>query len=117
MIERNPGLTQTQVAEALGIKRTNFVGMLTSGEARPRGAAAGARQALLRALPRRRRRRADGKLKPVIKAHESRMIARVGEEGRDRLVALLQEIVDGARARKLKGGKASRAPRLGSAET
>jgi len=28
IIERNPGLTQTRVAEALGIKRTNFVGML-----------------------------------------------------------------------------------------
>src|SRR5437588_12343659 len=28
VIERNPGLTQSQVAEALGIKRTNFVGML-----------------------------------------------------------------------------------------
>ena len=34
IIERNPGLTQTQVAEALGIKRTNFVGMLDELEKR-----------------------------------------------------------------------------------
>ena len=34
VIERNPGLTQSQVADALGIKRTNFVGMLDALEAR-----------------------------------------------------------------------------------
>src|SRR5215218_2413684 len=34
VIERNPGLTQSQVAEALGIKRTNFVGMLDELERR-----------------------------------------------------------------------------------
>ena len=34
VIERNPGLTQSQVAEALGIKRTNFVGMLDELEKR-----------------------------------------------------------------------------------
>src|SRR6266850_8219754 len=34
VIERNPGLTQSQVAEALGIKRTNFVGMLDTLETR-----------------------------------------------------------------------------------
>src|SRR5215212_4699723 len=34
VIERNPGLTQTQVAAALGIKRTNFVGLLNELEKR-----------------------------------------------------------------------------------
>ena len=61
------------------------------------------------------------KLKPVLKAHESRMVARVGEEGRDRLIALLQEIADGQRdarnGTELKGAKASRSLRPGSAET
>ena len=61
------------------------------------------------------------KLKPVLKAHESRMVALVGEEGRDRLIALLHEIADGqGDARNgtgLKEAKASRSPRLGSAET
>src|SRR4030095_1088059 len=34
VIERNPGLTQSQVAAALGIKRTNFVGLLHALETR-----------------------------------------------------------------------------------
>ena len=61
------------------------------------------------------------KLKPVLKAHESRMVALVGEEGRDRLIALLHEIADGQGGRRngaeLKGAKVSRSPRLGSVET
>jgi DNA-binding MarR family transcriptional regulator len=96
IIERNPGLTQSQVAEALGIKRTNFVGMLDALEAR----------GLTERRPGARDKRsyalyltADGqalmrKLKPVLKAHESRMIAKIGENGRDQLVALLHDIVD-----------------------
>jgi DNA-binding MarR family transcriptional regulator len=96
IIERNPGLTQSQVAEALGIKRTNFVGMLDALEAR----------GLTERRPGARDKRsyalyltADGqalmrKLKPVLKAHESRMIAKIGESGRDQLVALLHDIVD-----------------------
>ena len=124
VIERNPGLTQTQVAAALGIKRTNFVGMLDSLEKRE--------------LAERRRTRdkrsyalyltAEGtalmrRLKPVLKAHESRMVALVGEEGRDRLIALLHEIAAGPAPHgarngvRLKGAKAFRPPRLGSAET
>jgi len=116
VIERNPGLTQSQVAEALGIKRTNFVGLLDALEARGlierRQAARDKRSYALyltvegAALMR--------KLRPVLKAHESRMIARIGEEGRDRLVALLHEIADG---RSIKSSRASRAPRAESAET
>jgi DNA-binding MarR family transcriptional regulator len=34
IIERNPGLKQTQVCDALGIKRTNFVAMIDELEAR-----------------------------------------------------------------------------------
>src|SRR5438874_3734960 len=84
VIERNPGLTQSQVAETLGIKRTNFVGMLDELERR---ALAERRQ-----IARDKRSyalylTADGaalmrKLKPVIKAHESRMVGKVGEDGR-----------------------------------
>jgi DNA-binding MarR family transcriptional regulator len=96
-IERNPGLTQSQVAEALGIKRTNFVGMLDALEARGlterRPAARDKRSYALyltaegAALMRR--------LKPVLKAHETRMIAKVGEDRRAALIALLQEIAEG----------------------
>jgi DNA-binding MarR family transcriptional regulator len=122
VIERNPGLTQSQVAEALGIKRTNFVGMLDALEARGlterRPAARDKRSYALyltaegAALMRR--------LKPVLKAHETRMIAKVGEDGRATLIALLGEIAEGREPRngaRLKGVKASRAPRPGSAAT
>src|SRR5436853_41040 len=97
VIERNPGLTQSQVAEALGIKRTNFVGMLDElekrGLAERRQTARDKRSYALYLT-------AEGtalmrKLKPVIRAHESRMIDKVGEDGRASLIALLQEIADG----------------------
>ena len=119
VIERNPGLTQSQVAAALGIKRTNFVGMLDELERR---VLAERRQTARDKRSHALYLTAEGanlmrKLKPVLKAHESRMIARVGEDGRDRLVALLQEIVDRKPSRApLKNGKASRALRSGSAE-
>ena len=98
IIERDPGLTQTQVAEALGIKRTNFVGMLDELDKRgTRRAAAGARQAVVCAVSHHRRRRADAQVQARDQDAESHMIARVGEDGRDSLVALLQEIAEGAR--------------------
>jgi DNA-binding MarR family transcriptional regulator len=121
VIERNPGLTQSQVAEALGIKRTNFVGMLDALEARGlterRQAARDKRSYALylttegSALMR--------KLKPVLKAHESRMVALVGEDGRDRLMELLHEVADGPQGRNGAAVKAraSRSPRPGSVET
>src|SRR5438045_4556737 len=119
IIERNPGLTQTKVAEALGIKRTNFVGMLdeleTRGLAERRQTARDKRSYALYLT-------ADGaalmrKLRPVLKAHESRMVAKLGEEGRDALIALLREIAEPRNGARVKNGKAARAPRPGSAAT
>ena len=119
IIERNPGLTQTKVAEALGIKRTNFVGMLdeleTRGLAERRQTARDKRSYALYLT-------ADGaalmrKLRPVLKAHESRIVTRLGEQGRDALIALLREIAEAPNGAKLKNGKAARAPRPGSAAT
>jgi DNA-binding MarR family transcriptional regulator len=122
VIERNPGLTQSQVAEALGIKRTNFVGMLDALEARgltERRQAARDKRSYALYLT------AEGsalmrKLKPVLKAHESRMVALVGEDGRDRLVELLHDIAGGPQGRR--NGttvkvKASRSPPPESVET
>ena len=123
IIERNPGLTQTQVAEALGIKRTNFVGMLDELEKR---GLAERRQATRDKRSYALYLTAEGaalmrKLKPVLKAHESRMVALVGEEGRDRLITLLHDVADAqhhaGNGSGLKGAKASRSPRLGSVET
>lgn len=121
VIERNPGLTQSQVAAALGIKRTNFVGLLDELERRAlaerRQAARDKRSYALylttegAALMR--------KLKPVLKAHESRMVARIGEAGRDRLIELLREIVDGrpSNGTGVKEAKVPRPPRPGSVAT
>src|SRR2546421_8630663 len=97
VIERNPGLTQSQVAEALGIKRTNFVGMLDALEAR---GLAERRQTARDKRSHALYLTAEGaalmrKLRPVLKAHESRVVANVGEEGRAALIALLREIADG----------------------
>src|SRR5690349_4096466 len=121
VIERNPGLTQSQVAAALGIKRTNFVGLLDELERR---ALAERRQAARDKRSYALYLTADGvalmrKLKPVLKAHESRMISRIGEAGRDRLVELLREIVNspGANGARVRGAKASRSPRPGSVAT
>src|ERR1044072_6720506 len=79
--ERNPGLTQSQVAAALGIKRTNFVGLLNELEARAlaeRRQGSGDKRSHALYLT------AEGtalmrKLRPVLKAHEARMVAKVGE--------------------------------------
>jgi DNA-binding MarR family transcriptional regulator len=121
VIERNPGLTQSQVASALGIKRTNFVGLLDELERRT--------LAERRQTARDRRSYAlylttEGaalmrKLKPVLKAHETRTIAKVGEEGRDRLVALLHEIAEGRtpNGAKPKPSSVSRSLPRGSAAT
>jgi DNA-binding MarR family transcriptional regulator len=121
VIERNPGLTQTQVAEALGIKRTNFVGMLDELERR---ALAERRQTARDKRSHALYLTAEGaalmrKLKPVLKAHEARMVGRIGDEGRDRLIDLLREIVGkrSANGGDLTVSKASRSPRPGSAET
>src|SRR4051794_37963762 len=93
VIERNPGLTESQVAQALGIKRTNFVGMLdeleSRGLAERRQAARDQRSYALYLT-------AEGaalmrKLRPVIKAHEQRVIAKLGEDGRAALIVLLHE--------------------------
>src|SRR5207253_5659676 len=117
VIERNPGLTQSQVAEALGIKRTNFVGMLDALEARglaERRQTARDKRSYALYLT------AEGaalmrKLRPVLKAHESRVVAKLGEEGRDTLIALLREIAEPRDGAKLENGKAARAPRPGPA--
>jgi DNA-binding MarR family transcriptional regulator len=123
VIERNPGLTQTQVAAALGIKRTNFVGLLNELEKRSlaerRQVSGDKRSYALYLTP-------DGaalmrKLRPVLKAHEARMVAKVGEDGRDQLLALLHDVAEDASPRNgaaaVRTPKALRSPRPGSAET
>ena len=96
VIERNPGLKQTEVAAALAIKRTNFVGLAHALE----------RRGLVerRASPQDRRSNAlyitdDGKAlarraREVIEAHERRFAAALGKDGFERLVTLLHKVAD-----------------------
>jgi DNA-binding MarR family transcriptional regulator len=94
VIQQNPGLSQSQVSEALGIKRTNFVAMLDTLEARH----------LARRTATERDRRsyalhltADGetlmrKLRVLASEHEQRLIDRLGAETHRQLFAPLRSL-------------------------
>jgi DNA-binding MarR family transcriptional regulator len=94
VIEANPGLRQSQVAEALGIKKTNFVAMIETLE----------RRDLVRREPPDSDRRvlelrlsdAGAALMPrlhaIAAAHERRVIARLGVKAHQALFAPLAAI-------------------------
>lgn len=94
VIEQNPGLSQTKVAEALGIKKTNFVAMVDAFE----------RRGLVRraSMPGDRRSYAlhltDAgtvlirKLHRVAEEHERRIVARVGPLMHKRMFSALAAI-------------------------
>ena len=87
IIEGNPGLSQTRVSDALGIKKTNFVAMLDALEKRHlvgRAPTPGDRRTYALFLT------ADGKtlmrkLHKLASQHEQRIIARVGTDAHQRL--------------------------------
>lgn len=91
IIERNPGLKQTQVADALGIKRTNFVAMIDELEARGwvrRDESPGDRRSYALVLT------AQGealvpKLHAKSEEHEARIIEALGPKQRRELAATL----------------------------
>jgi len=94
VVGRNPGLRQNQVGFALDIQRTNLVPLLDGLE----------RQGLAerRAVPGDRRARGLfltklgaatlARLEAKAAAHEARLEARLGPEGRARLLALLRQL-------------------------
>jgi DNA-binding MarR family transcriptional regulator len=98
VIDKNPGLRQSDVSRALGIQKTNFVALQNGFERRGlavRKAAADDRrsyalyltpagQALLR-----RARAAQAR-------HEARLVRRIGEQGREQLMDLLTRLINGA---------------------
>jgi DNA-binding MarR family transcriptional regulator len=96
IIERNPGLRQSQVSSALNIKRANLVALLDSLE----------RRGLAKRVPVETDRRSyalhlteDGvsimrKLAEVNAAHERRVNAIIGEPGRKELLRLLHGVID-----------------------
>ena len=96
IIERNPGLKQAQVCDALGIKRTNFVAMIDELEARGwvrRDEAPGDRRSYALVLT------PQGedfmpKLHETSAAHERRLIAALGARRHDEMARELAELCE-----------------------
>jgi DNA-binding MarR family transcriptional regulator len=96
VIDRNPGLKQSQVSEALGIKRANLVAILDAlerrGLARREAVATDRRSYALRltdkgaALMKELRARSE--------AHEKRLATIIGEDGRQQLLKLLHGVIE-----------------------
>lgn len=94
IIEQNPGLFQTQVADSLGIKKTNFVAMIVALEKR----------GLVRRVPLEHDKRSYGlylteqgtsfmpELHGLAAAHEARIIEKVGAETHAALFAPMKAI-------------------------
>ena len=96
MLRQTPGLRQSQVADALAIKRTNFValfdGLVARGLARRVPVDTDRRAVSLHLTP-------EGeafttRMIAICAEHESHVTARLGAEGRAQLLALLQKLVD-----------------------
>jgi DNA-binding MarR family transcriptional regulator len=98
VIDQNPGLKQSHVCSALGIKRANFVTLLDTLE----------RRALIKREPAVNDQRANAlylttsgkvlmrKLRVTIKAHEKRVAARLNKVDRRRLIRLLHDVISAA---------------------
>lgn len=98
VLKHNPGLRQSQVSAALGIKRTNFVPLLDGLEARGlaerRGVKGDRRAKGLFITP-------DGaamlaRLDVMVAAHEARFAARIGVAGKQQLLSLLHQLSERA---------------------
>ena len=91
IIEGNPGLRQKDVGEALGIKRANFVTMCDElerlGLAERQQIESDRRSYALHLT--RKGRALMKKLHAANAEHEARLIGQIGEDGRDKLIALL----------------------------
>jgi len=98
IIEHNPGLKQSQVSAALGIKRTNLVALLDTLE--ERGLAKRAPVATDRRSYALHLTEAGNalmkRLREIDSAHEAHLIAAIGEDGRDKLLELLRGILEAA---------------------
>ncbi|MCA7118686.1 MAG: MarR family transcriptional regulator [Acidibrevibacterium sp.] len=99
MLRENPGIRASQVAEALGIKRTNFVPLLDGLEARglvTRDRMESDRRAFALFLT------ANGttllaRAEAAIAHHEQRLALALGEAGKPTLLALLAQLTATAR--------------------
>lgn len=93
VIDRNPGLKQNQISDALGIKRANFVLLLNALEKRglaQRAPAADRRSYALQLTP--AGKRLLKKLRARSTEVEARIVAAIGAEGRQTLLTLLRKL-------------------------
>ncbi len=91
VIERNPGLKQSEVGAALGIKRANFVTMCDELEARAlveRRVQTTDRRSYALHLTRKGKALIK-RMHEVSDAQEAKLVAEIGETGRDQLIAML----------------------------
>lgn len=94
ILDRSPGSTQSAVAAALGIKRANFVAMLDELEHR------GLAERKLSPSDKRSNaifltdlgRKTLSRAHALAEAHENRQIARLGDNGPDKLLQLLARL-------------------------
>ena len=96
IISENPGIRQTEVCDALGIQKTNFVPLLNELQRRGlalRKAVAGDRRSSALHLT------SQGnailqRARIIHEAYESRFVTRLGRRGRDQLLALLNKVME-----------------------
>ena len=91
VLQHNPGLRQTQVSQALGIKRTNFVPLFDGLEQRglaERRPVEGDRRSFALYLTPAGLALVDH-LNDIVAAHEARIAGDLGPEGRAQLLGLL----------------------------
>ena len=96
VLRHNPGLRQTQVSFALGIKRTNFVPLIDELEQRglaERRRVPGDRRAAAMFLTRAGAMLLD-RLEAIARTHEARFAARVGAEAHAKLLTLLAQVAE-----------------------
>ncbi len=96
VIDRNPGLKQSQVSEALGIKRANLVAILDAlerrGLARREAVATDRRSYALRLTDKGEMLMKE--LRARAQAHEKRLAGVIGEDGRQELLKLLSGVIE-----------------------
>ena len=96
VLDRNPGVTQSEVSAALSIQRANFVSIIDNLERRglaKRTSSATDRRSnslTLTAAGRRMLERASD----LQRAHETRIVHRLGPGGRDHLLRLLERLLN-----------------------
>lgn len=97
LIDANPGLNQTTLGNALGIDRSTVVSVIDRLEARGlvrRGPSANDRRSYALGLTD-EGQSLLGKARPLVRAHEDRIAAKLSPEERDLLLSLLRRMCDG----------------------